>query len=1745
VAITISTHAKTLSVSHHIAEVPWTALFSVLRVRTPLLHTRFFEDKDLHAAIQLGPLGWTRRDQHSFPVVNSRLDYRLELHPRCQRKLGVPMPTGKRTTSGGGKGTTSGTTFQEDVAAYFCVLVLAENDVHPIAGLPAEARLTDVFCEGPHPVDDLAARNSAGGRIFVQAKTSLSLSPNEDSELATVIDQFARQIIAGDRGPDHTTRELALDRDRVVLAVGPDTPATVTDTLCGILNAFRNASTPSHQAEIEAGFNQQQRNVLQIVRAHVGRSWHMHQGRDITAEEELLTLRLMHVVQFDFRPDGATTNRAHDVLRRLVAAPETASKAWDSVVTIARDFGPERKGGDAEFLRAELQRRGVDLASAPSYRNDIANLKAYTLRRLATLREHAVMPLGGQSLKIKRDATSDLVQFAINADVAVTGEPGAGKSGVLHDVCVSLLGNADLVVLVADDLNAASRESLAVDLGIARGRGLADVLANWAGPGQGYLVVDALDVAARAGISLRVLCSLIREVRERASRWRIIIAMREYDLRSSVQVQELFRGTPHPTRRDERFPQTRHLKVDRLHHDELAQLDGTRVASVLASASHKLRELLANPFNLSLLCNLLDRNVTTAELGQVETQVGLLDLYWRHRIETTDLTNREATLAAVVEVMIEGRAMQADRLKLATRAGATTASLDALLQDGILVDYAIMPGVFRLSFPHNILFDYAAARLWAGVIDDALIASLATPARQDLLLAMRPSLVMAFERLWLKEASRQGFWTRAIAVQQNSCMRAVGKVIAAGVAAAHFRTVSDVGELLGQIGNEREPAAAILHSFVTAALSQHSAVIGDGAAEWMGLAALLASRPEVYAWDVKRLLWTLPRSGIEPTRGQARQANAAARTLIKHGLSDPHRYGMVCTGLEVAAQTISADPIGTVASLSMVLEPAHFRACGHEWLHPLAERLGIISASDPAFAIYISEVAFSSSASREEQVPLGGRILGLTLNKHDMLAMARHDISKVFPELFLRDPANGTRLLIGIMVSVIATEHPQFAQQRSTYSTAFRNGSAKFRPDGSYIWSMAEHARHEDWWKILDCFERGLVQFAHSRNTAAIDTVLDVLRDENQLCVVWNRLLVAAAMMPESLGQRCAELLASTFVLGHSDMRSFAGELLRASYKHLSRTERAAIESAIQGIPNDIQEHSQDTAERRKHSVLRCLPGDLITNEELRLLHDTLERTDAPAVHDPDLSLSQRLGELDEHWWLRRAGVSPSRPANAVLLSLKKPVESIPESTAEEPLCAEAAEGHAATIRALEQALAEAAGADRPLIEDCRSTIIAACQRLASARGLERDMEVTGFLRSQLLAGAEAERPLANPEEDARWDREAAGWQCPAPRVDAAIGLRRLAARPETVGESILAALERLSRDVVPAVRYQVLAHVHTLAHTAPVLMWRIIEERAASEPCAGILGALAHDVLLSLPRDREGRQSRVARVLNRRGRRFVASGNVRRAVANFYALAAIYEQDSRAERYLRVIASNPCTHDEEANRIIDMCRLFMRFEDAGEPQEYSRRIRISAFGFLASLVCSVRRDIESIRARHATTSGGSAGISEADLAQLRTAYRLVHSVAIELYFASGADNHGEQFGEETEPRPALSTEQQKSRFFNEATPLLQEMCTLDVVEAAYEVLKTLRFFVDVAPKQSLLLIAGLLRRSAADGIQYETLAADLAVEIVESYLSEHALMLRSDAEAQSALLDALDIFVVVGWPSATRLAYRLEDVFR
>jgi len=1650
-----------------------------------------------------------------------------------------------RRRTGGGSATTSGTTFQEEVAIHFAVLILADTEASPPLELSPDTRLVGVYAETPSPVDDIAVDTSAGGRLFIQAKRSPSLSPSATSEFASAISQFVRQFRIGNDAPGQPLRALDAVLDRLVLAVDYTAPDTIRNHLTSVLTKLRTVSGPQDMVRFEGALNQQETSALAKIRTVARAAWRAESGSDIGVTEELALLHLIHVLPLDMRSVGDSVVRCRDHLRRsVVADPDRSEDARNALLAICRTFSPQRTGGDLKILRAELERRGIFLRSTPGFAADITALKAYTVSRLRALALHAEISLAGEVLRIERSVVGDLRSYAIDEDVVVVGEPGAGKSGCMHDLAVALrTSGSDVLLITADMLNAASVETMSRDLGLTGRRNLDEVLSNWTGEGPAYLLIDALD-AARASMTISVLCQLVRDVRARAPRWRVIASIREYDLRTSTTIQELFHGQGHPTRCDSRFATVRHIRIERLDDQEIEQLGNTssRLSAALAVAQPALHALVRNPFNLSLLCALLDQNVAAEELNAVHARFGLLGLYWRHRVETGDVLLRTSVLSVLVDEMVRARTLHLSSLHVGAIAGDRASALHGFLQNGVLVEVA-SPSVGApqlVGFAHNILFDFAVARLWLQLMNEEALQRLTDPANDDLVIALHPSITLASEALWDQETDHFLFWSRALTVAEAGQIRLVGKIIAAAVAAEHYATTADIRPLIAQISASRPSVVELMRYTITAAVTRYQSdpnacpFIGPHAQDWLGLASELSDHIDTTAWGMRFLLGQVIGTVDGANLGQLRSANNAAIALVRYGLQDTARLGLVRTGIEVAALTIAVDVDRTTAAISLVLAPEEIARGGHEWLSSLAERLDIVAQSAPALALQIAEAAFAATGSRDEQVPMGGRLLPITFNKHDMFAMARHHVSKLFPKVFLHSPETATRMVVRVMRTVIATKHSQGEQTPVVHGFMFRGQEARFIADGSYIWTEGEHNRHEDWWKILAEFRASLTSLTGDVGRRRLEPVLDVLRDENELAVVWAQVLVAGGEAPESLGAQLVELLASPVILGHLETHVAAGKCLAAVFANVSPESLRSIESAVVQLVTDATDEAHDRAVEQRARLVGCIPVELIEDTALRQIRAELDAAGGAPPNAPIFTFSSEWTRHDEDAWLRGRGGIPPTPASLELRALADEVQALGRTWLNSRPAASDALNALPLFERLHDAIGRGAeaGASAEHVEHATDSLVDTCSKFAHASGLRAQDPATRFLRERLRQSAVASRPVPNPEDDIRWDGDhAIGWSS-SPRVDAALGLMRLSAFDETVDADILADVQRLAIDPVPAVRYQVLCHLGWLQQSSPEVMWRLIDYASREEPRTGILTHYASNVLLWMQVDQEGRlraavDALYARVVDR-----PTATDVRTSCAIFQLRLALWKQDARAVQFLQSLSSGPCRQPDEAHAVIVACRDLIRHRGEGMTLEEKRRIQEFGFTFLHDVVLAIHRETQRLQSLYPDRKYDE--WSASDVNTLRCLHQTAHTVAGQVYFASGAYAEGAQ-----------PSDSERAQFLARGVALLDSLSEIPFAEAAYDVLQTLEYFITCDPRRVLVLVATLIRRAAADGIQYESLAAGLVVRIVERYLAEYAALFRMDTEAKTALLDILDVFVAAGWPSATRLTYRLGEVFR
>lgn len=737
----------------------------------------------------------------------------------------------------------SGANFQADVAAFFAVVALAEDTAsvpEPIRSvaqgvLPLPVR---VGAELSWPTDDAAVWFNNGAICFVQAKASLDSSDLETSEFAGVIDQFVRQVRHG-RGYESG---VSLDSsDRLLLVLGEGASGRLRDDLCILLERIGDLS--SDEALAVATRNETRvAAALTRVTAHIKRSLAAAQAPD---DDAAVRNVLGHMCVWATSQESIL-HVARTLLTAFVVADHHTVDA--ALALLQRHFaeaGQRRRAHSVPALRALLRRGGIALREPRSIALDAARLRNET--RAALEAETRVLRTREGDIRIRRAIVEDVIPAVRHGDLIITGEAGAGKSDVLIQTAQALIdAGARVVYLDAADPRMAD-PSRALNLQ----ERLEFVLDRWGDPADiGYLFIDGFD-STRIGPSLDVLVRIIRRIQTTERAWHIVIASREYDLVHAGLLAEIFAfDSTQPVaaeRRDQRFARYAHIVVPRLTQRELeeaTEVSGSLRAMVTA-ASPRVRELLENPFNLSVAASIATAGAAV-DLSGVRTQIDLLDLWWDRRVlPGEDARAKQRIVRDIAHEMLRSRKLRISEALLPDGSAA-----NELLSSSVLA--LVGPRRRDLAFTHAIVFDYAVDRML--LADEGAMARLLDQDR-DAFLFVLPAISMRFDELWAE--ARDLFYRELRGLFDNEQQRRTLLMIAARIPFERFRTVDDLMPLI----DSDDPRSLTVIKFIIRRLlyarKRGMVIAGPDAAPWSALALELARRFSRYEHDALLLLTEL------------------------------------------------------------------------------------------------------------------------------------------------------------------------------------------------------------------------------------------------------------------------------------------------------------------------------------------------------------------------------------------------------------------------------------------------------------------------------------------------------------------------------------------------------------------------------------------------------------------------------------------------------------------------------------------------------------------------------------------------------------------------------------------------------------------------------------------------------------------------------------------------------------------------
>lgn len=1639
----------------------------------------------------------------------------------------------KEKRPAGGFATQRGINYQNRVAAFFAACCLSESLALP--GL-SRSPVQSIRCETGEPLADILLTFENDGIAFIEVKRTIQLN---STRMKPVLSQAIQQYLASDQGTSGGKfpwrRILDPSRDRLMLLTSSESPENVTKHLSACLARIGPEAGPLILPTVPQ--NEQEARAFDEFHVLTLAAWKDLMGVEPPLEKVVRFYTLFRIGCLDVNPGEADEQHGQSFLANTVLSnSQESSKAWSGLVNAMGAASESRQSLSRRELRRTQIDAGFELASSSNYLPDIHALCEYTRLTLESLDHLATLSVHGRSVRIQRPVTSFLRDQATDHSLVVVGEPGAGKSGVLHELGSALRSDdRDVVFLAADRLE----ESLKTELGLQHD--LADVLENWSGRCPGLLIIDALD-AARGSKALVVLQDLIRRVVGAAgSRWRVVASIRVFDLRYSQESQSIFRRPIDESApeyfQDSLFWNLRHVQVPRFSALELREIRARapELDPVFDSATPALLELLDIPFNLRLVAEMLSSDLSSSELSAIETQVGLLRQYWMHRVvkSASEGTARELVLVDVLHALVQERRLTVSKLKL--HDAAATREFSSLCSDSVLVEQvANLHGRYIIGFSHHLLFDYAASVLILGADFDRFLEALA--AERDLSLFLRPSIDLLFKEAWLKD--RQTFWSLLRSFSAHQSVPAIAKIIGPAVIPELAKNEQDLSPLIEVLASTDANEVALAEQWIIHVVGAVLAGVHTSSLSlWSRFSHLLALSQcsmrvaAICQSLVDHILERMKAGEANSNEGKLALSHTAVLLFERFRAVEPRDGWLMSRAINSVMDLFGVNREESAQAMRKLITPEEVRDKGAEQGHWISYKVASLFDLDPQLATDIYIAFFSYEEKSEEKTSMGGgRIMALTSNRRQDYQQTHWQLAQVFPR-FLEGNFDrcGDIVLAAVNDYIEREQKPSGGENVISYRIGEHEHTVLV--DYSAIWDGS--TVRDDVLNITSAYFRKLEELAKSVETAphANEIAARFLR-EAKYTYFPRKILEVAKKSGALMVNAVYPLLISESALLSYDLSSSIGEVLRTGFETLDEAQRRNIEGVLHHLPDGA---SGDVAEAKAHyrdRLLGCIPKQLLVLPESRFRVEELALAGGvPENRPPYVSHGVSVSPYSQLDRMRERGVPVDAEPNVKLREegdtlwefASRFVNSIPNREDVEAvlpdltLVKDALDRYDPAVHAEVRASAEA-------------QLIAACAAASKWKELDCSTRLGQMIKSILFSGMDSPVPEYHPEDDAQFDR-GPSWGAPLQRIEAAAGIGTLLANKTCPLQEVLENARRVLRDPVPAVRYQIVIRLLPLHDIDLPALWSILRGLAQTEKSTGVLSSALVAVINPIS---DRCKSEVVGLLNTIMIRDDLPLDGGDAVKWCYRIATglyLWQDDASAYALIQPVLQGSTFQPHRSAQCLSDIREALTFS-SDSPKEGDTAIRRRSFGLIESIIISASARMEELL--HNVSVEDRTEQWQEDFHELA---RLIDFIGNQIYFSSGAYDG-------TNSNRALDDDARRI-FWKESRDAITRLSGVAIPSVAHHLIETLQSFVPFSPAEVFHAISNVIRSAKSWGYQYESMAVDLLVKVIERYLAEQRNLLQEDLQCREELIDILETFVSAGWPSALRLSYRMEEIFR
>lgn len=1317
-------------------------------------------------------------------------------------------------------------------------------------------------------------------------------------------------------------------------------------------------------------------------------------------------------------------------------------------------------------------------------------------------------------INIKRDKLlKELIEFSSGGSGLVVGNPGIGKSYILNQLKDLYLDQEILSILIRiDNLVEGTDEEIRQDLNL-EGEWIPVLKKIKINDGKkAILIFDAFDAARNEILRSRILKQIQKAKTELGQKWNIIVSVRTYDASKSQKLIELF---PLSENYNESV-YCRKITIPPLTDEEVrdAVQANSSLLNFFNEGTTALKDILKIPFFLNIADKvILDSTAQELlDLKTMESETQLLKIYWyRKIINTYDHLLKEQLLLQLTKILIGSRSLSCPVNIFIPEVSPDQSSVFEYLRSENILDETTI-GDRRISYSHNILFDYAVSILYLSRDVDTLLRFInEEPSRPFFL---RPSFVYFFSQLWYDDNATFWKFFRRLYKEEIKEIKLFVRLVLMGVIASAYGKIEDLNPIT-------ELADAAEKNILLQNLLQSIRFIRKKtAAKDIDLLEFTSKNLDTpFLWDFGFLL---DRAVNETDRLEAKlpEMGEAARNFLSYALNNrkkehnPNLDRLAATrGVELVCKTYSTNVEESKTLLRLIFNMLSEPDFEIYYFVNLSEYIKDILPFDPGFVAEVYRAIFDHDETSTAKTNMGtGVIMNLTSNRRQDFDMCYYRLTEFF-DTFIR-ASSGIAIQVGIEIVnkyIINDRVNRYMKEGPSQEFELKRKKRIYIADYSSMWAnnLTYHKPVTIANKVVDF----IVESAAAGEE--VTTYLDQFCEWAKVGYTWMLLINTGSRLGQKYAEYFFDFCIEEIFLTSTDTSYETGNLIETDSSFFTNEQIALIEEKIDSIAQGLEKRDPEFFRRR---FLSRLPLSKLKKAESKEL---LEKAGA-VENDKPFQSNVTVTPFTTEMWLEERGVNVKDPVNGSLLAEADKIKQFNDQWRNNVPGKDAFELYFDIASNLFEKLKSVKAISDDLLFSILSEI---AQTFAI---ISRNITILDDREFQKLKEAikYCFNYLSYSDKNVDENASPSHGYSPTPRIIASEALAPIYSREDSAEN--LAALKEAIQSNNSIVRYDALKHVKLIRDKHRNLFETLIFESLKNENDAFVASIIIQNIP-STPYNEE-EANKLLEYCYAKKTLFTFNN----AFLDNFSLRAVWLYTTHKNALADKIISDAHMQQEFCRTII-----FNVFED----------FRMSSLKHFSNSEFFIDSSVRWILHYLNETAGILKKIPETELKDnplIKSALNLFDIIIQRIFFVFERKQYGNRL-------VIPISEDNREFLYKKIKPIFEKILLVSseipgggfiIGNTAHYFIQTLRSVLQYDPKEILSMVTQTTKLSFHAGYTFDSFSIREMINLTEKLLADHRELL-TEKEPFDNLIQLLDLYMNSGWTEALELLWKLDEIFK